>query len=153
MRFLADENFPAPAVTALQAAGHNVLSNRLANPGIEDPDELAMAANDQRILLTFDKDFGELARRAALPPGCGVVLFRIAVPRPREAGRSIARLIGSRDDWADHFSAIEYKWEFPRLCRGGSRSLTFSGVVPGCPPTKLRIVSRQSTRTWSRIDG
>ena len=37
----------------------------------------------------------------------------------------------------------------PRLCRGGSRSLTFSGVVPGCPSTKLRIVSRQSTRIWS----
>src|SRR5664279_3247638 len=44
-------------------------------------------------------------------------------------------------------------WEFPRLCRGGSRSLTFSGVVPGCPSTKLRLVSRQSTRTWSCIDG
>src|SRR4051794_15923725 len=45
------------------------------------------------------------------------------------------------------------KWELPRLCRGGSRSLTFSGVVPGCPPTNLRIVSRQSTRIWSCIDG
>jgi hypothetical protein len=46
-----------------------------------------------------------------------------------------------------------YPWEFPRLCRGGSRSLTFAGVVVGCPPTKLWIVSRQSTRTWSCIDG
>ena len=45
--------------------------------------------------------------------------------------RSIARLI--------HF-------EFPRLCRGGSRSLTFPGVFPGFPSMKLQIVSRQSTR-------
>ena len=38
-------------------------------------------------------------------------------------------------------------WEFPRLCRGGSRSLTFPGVVSGDPSMKLRFVSRQSTRT------
>ena len=38
-------------------------------------------------------------------------------------------------------------WEFPRLCRGGSRSLTFPGVVSGHPSMKLRFVSRQSTRT------
>jgi hypothetical protein len=37
--------------------------------------------------------------------------------------------------------------EFPRLCRGGSRSLTFPGVVSGDPSMKLRFVSRQSTRT------
>jgi hypothetical protein len=37
-------------------------------------------------------------------------------------------------------------WEFPRLCRGGSRSLTFQGVVSGHPSMKLRFVSRQSTR-------
>jgi hypothetical protein len=45
------------------------------------------------------------------------------------------------------------EWEIPRLCRGGSRSLTFSGVVPGFPLMKLRIVSRQSTRIWSSING
>ena len=38
-------------------------------------------------------------------------------------------------------------WEFPRLCRGGSRSLTFPGVVSSHPSMKLRFVSRQSTRT------
>jgi hypothetical protein len=44
-------------------------------------------------------------------------------------------------------------WEFPRLCRGGSGSLTFPGVVPGYPLMKLRVVSRQSTRIWSSING
>jgi len=42
---------------------------------------------------------------------------------------------------------ILIQWEFPRLCRGGSRSLTFQGVVSGHPLMKLRFVSRQSTRT------
>jgi predicted nuclease of predicted toxin-antitoxin system len=36
---------------------------------------LAWAAREERILLTFDKDFGELARKSNLPPTCGVVLL------------------------------------------------------------------------------
>src|SRR5258708_11601651 len=35
------------------------------------------------------------------------------------------------------------QWEFPRLCRGGSKSLTYPAVDTAAPSTKLRIVSRQ----------
>jgi hypothetical protein len=42
-----------------------------AAPGTTDPDVLAWAAREDRILLTFDKDFGELARGSALPRGIG----------------------------------------------------------------------------------
>src|SRR6202048_4242674 len=38
------------------------------------------------------------------------------------------------------------QWEFPRLCRGGSKSLTYPAVDAVGPSTRLRIVSRQSTR-------
>ena len=71
MRFLANENFPGRAVTALTAAGHDVVWVRVTAPGMSDPDVLAWAARDERILLTFDKDFGELARASALPSTCG----------------------------------------------------------------------------------
>src|ERR1700726_4356368 len=107
MRFLANENFPGRAVTALAAAGHDVVWVRVAAPGISDPDVLAWAARDERILLTFDKDFGELARAAALPSTCGVVLFRTPMPRPGGVGQRLRDLVTSRDDWADHFSVIE----------------------------------------------
>src|ERR1700676_4997525 len=76
MRFLANENFPGAAVTSIRAAGHEVEWVRIAAPGMSDSDVLAWAARDERILLTFDKDFGELARASALPGMCGVVLFR-----------------------------------------------------------------------------
>ena len=69
MRFLADENCPRAAVAALEVAGHDVAWVRLAAPGA-DADVLAAAARKGRVLLTFDKDFGELAARSALPPGC-----------------------------------------------------------------------------------
>jgi predicted nuclease of predicted toxin-antitoxin system len=107
MRFLANENFPKAAVTALQATGHDVVWVRTAAPGMADPDVLAWAAREERILLTFDKDFGELARAAALPAACGVVLLRVPIPKPAEVGQRIAGLIAARNDWAGHFSVIE----------------------------------------------
>src|SRR5271165_3545449 len=67
MRFLADENFPGDAVTALRTAGHDVLWIRTDAPGITDQDVLSRSLRDARVLLTFDKDFGELAWRSSLP--------------------------------------------------------------------------------------
>lgn len=107
MRFLANENFPGAAVTALAAAGHDVVWVRIAAPGTTDPDVLAWAAREERILLTFDKDFGELAKRSPLPRTCGVVLLRMPMPRPGDVGRRLADLIAARDDWAGCFSVIE----------------------------------------------
>src|SRR5579871_2303018 len=107
MRFLANENFPGAAVAALAAAGHNVVWIRTAAPGIADSDVLAWAAREERILLTFDKDFGELARRAVLPRACGIVLVRVPMPKPADVGRRLADAIVGRDDWAGHFSVIE----------------------------------------------
>ena len=72
MRLLANENFPGAAVTALEAAGHDVVWVRTAAPGTTDRDVLAWAAREERVLLTFDKDFGELARGSALPRTCGL---------------------------------------------------------------------------------
>jgi len=107
MRFLANENFPGAGVSALVVAGHDVVWIRTAAPGIDDSDVLAWAARDERILLTFDKDFGELARRAVMAPACGVILLRVPMPKPGDVGRRLANIITGRDDWAGHFSVIE----------------------------------------------
>lgn len=107
MRFLANENFPGAAVSALKVAGHDVVWVRIAAPGTPDPEVLAWAARDERILLTFDKDFGELAKGSALPPKCGVVLLRMPMPEPGDVGQRLADLITARDDWAGSFSVIE----------------------------------------------
>jgi len=107
MRFLADENFPGPAIAVLSAAGHDVAWLRMTAPGATDSAVLAWAAREERILLTFDKDFGELARGSNLPRACGVVLLRMPMPRSGEVGSRLADLITSRDDWAGFFSVIE----------------------------------------------
>ncbi|MBI1778273.1 MAG: hypothetical protein HYR63_23290, partial [Proteobacteria bacterium] len=48
---------------------------------------------DERILLTFDKDFGELAGASALPSACGVVLFRVPMPKPGDVGQRLGNLV------------------------------------------------------------
>ena len=107
MRFLANENFPGAAVKVLQAAGHDIVWVRTAAPGPDDPDVLAWAAREERILLTFDEDFGELARASTLPTTCGVVLLRIPMPPPGDVVHRVADLIVARDDWAGNFFVIE----------------------------------------------
>jgi hypothetical protein len=106
MRFLANENVPGPLVQALLDASCEIAWVRKVAPGIPDNEVLALAARENRVLITFDKDFGEIARGAKLPGACGIILLRIPMPPFREAAR-LADLILSRDDWAGHFSIIE----------------------------------------------
>src|SRR6476620_5103714 len=107
MRFLANENFPGEAVATLRSAGHDVVWVRSDAPGARDEDILDWAMRDGRVLLTFDKDFGELAWRSALPASCGVVLFRLPMPPPSTVGPALAARVCERSDWPGHFSVIE----------------------------------------------
>jgi predicted nuclease of predicted toxin-antitoxin system len=68
---------------------------------------LAKAQGEARILLTFDKDFGELARAASLGSDCGIVLVRITAQPGPAAAASLADVVLSRTDWVGHFSVIE----------------------------------------------
>jgi len=76
-------------------------------PGASDEEVLALAAYERRVLLTFDKDFGELAGNASLPPSCGIVLFRVTAPNTAGRARRLVRILVSRGDWAGHFSVVE----------------------------------------------
>lgn len=107
MRLLADENFPQSAVVALRAAGHDVYWVRSEAPGSPDPRILERAVTDQRTLITFDKDFGELAVRSKLPASCGVILFRIAARSPEFVAAIAVNAIASRTNWAGNFAVVE----------------------------------------------
>jgi len=61
MRILADENIPGKAVQGLREGSHDVLWIRESSPGFTDPEIMRIAVEQQRIIVTFDKDFGELA--------------------------------------------------------------------------------------------
>jgi predicted nuclease of predicted toxin-antitoxin system len=107
MRLLADENFPGDAVNALREQGHDVLWIRTAAPGISDQDVLARAQSEGRIVVTFDKDFGELAFRLGLPAASGIILFRLVATSPVRIAQFAVKALAARADWAGHFSVIE----------------------------------------------
>ena len=83
MRVLADENIDPDLVGWLRDQGHDVLSIREAARGAPDTRVLALAAAESRVLLTADKDFGELVFRQGLR-ALGIVLLRFHTRSRRE---------------------------------------------------------------------
>jgi predicted nuclease of predicted toxin-antitoxin system len=105
MRILADENVPGPVVRGLRDAGQDVLWARESAAGRSARDRLARAQAERRLLVTYDKDFGELAVAAGLP-AAGVILVRLAGASPaHDNARAVAAILG-RDDWAGHFAVV-----------------------------------------------
>ena len=106
MRFLADENLAQDAVQALLDLGHDVAWMRTDAPGASDEHVLLRAAAESRVLLTADKDFGDLAFHRGLPAASGVILLRV---RGSAATRTatLAAAIRARDDWASQFAVVE----------------------------------------------
>ncbi|MGB7157719.1 MAG: DUF5615 family PIN-like protein [Tepidisphaeraceae bacterium] len=107
LRLLANENIPAAAVSELRSRGHDVLWARSGLPGASDEVVLARALAEQRVLITFDKDFGELVYRWGREASFGIVLFRFATASPLDAATKIAAGLESRSDWQGMFSVIE----------------------------------------------
>jgi predicted nuclease of predicted toxin-antitoxin system len=88
VKLLADECCDALLGEGLRRDGHDVLYVKEIGPGAADDTVLQMAADQQRVLLTEDKDFGELVVRLKLPAH-GIVLLRI---NPADSAAKLARL-------------------------------------------------------------
>ena len=106
MRILADENFPAKAIAVLRELEHDVGWVRELGPGTDDEEILGWAVRESRVLVTLDKDFGELAFRWGLPAECGIVLFRMA-PVPHQVAAAAQRLLQPDEDFTNRFVVVE----------------------------------------------
>jgi predicted nuclease of predicted toxin-antitoxin system len=90
MKFLLDENADARLLTYLADQGHDATQIATHYPAeLSDERVLSLAHREGRILLTNDKDFGELVFRKRLPHQ-GVILFRLGYYAP--LATRIARL-------------------------------------------------------------
>lgn len=64
MKFLVDESADARLAGHLKTLGHDATTvARDYSPSLEDSDVLAIARREDRILITNDRDFGELVFR------------------------------------------------------------------------------------------
>lgn len=107
LRILANENVPGEAVEALRHEGYDVVWIRTYAPGSTDEAILAQAQTESRVLMTFDKDFGEMAFRRGLRASIGIILFRIETTSSVQATTLVLAAVKSRSDWAGHFSVVE----------------------------------------------
>jgi predicted nuclease of predicted toxin-antitoxin system len=92
LKFLADECCDAILVELLRKNGHDVLYASEEMPGALDDDILLTAYKDGRILLTEDKDFGELVYRFKKPSN-GIILIRIDVKGRHKKWARLHKLI------------------------------------------------------------
>ena len=92
MRFLADESLDGPIVQGMRAAGHDVTYVTELAPGLVDEDVLALGHQSQAVLITSDKDFGELVFARALPHD-GVLLLRLHGLDPAEKVNRTVKVI------------------------------------------------------------
>jgi predicted nuclease of predicted toxin-antitoxin system len=83
MKFLADAHIGRGIVNYVTSLGHDILHAEVLEPRLPDSEILRLASEQERIVLTADKDFGELVFRRLFP--ChGVILLRLSAPSERE---------------------------------------------------------------------
>ncbi|MBI5880246.1 MAG: DUF5615 family PIN-like protein [Chloroflexi bacterium] len=77
MKFLLDESADYPLAAYLRSRSHDVTAVAHDYPNaLKDDAVLAIALREERILITNDRDFGELIFRRHLPHR-GIILFRL----------------------------------------------------------------------------
>jgi predicted nuclease of predicted toxin-antitoxin system len=106
MRLIANENISGTVVRALRERGHDVLAVKESMRGADDLAVLDRAQVEQRLVVTHDKDFGELAFRYGKAAGNGIVLFRLSGSDPAADNRRILEVFQTFTDWAGNFAVV-----------------------------------------------
>jgi len=97
VRILADESCDRRIVRLVREAGHDVAEVASRMPGAPDAAVMELAQREARLLLTEDKDFGQLVFAAGerVP---GVVLLRYPAAAWEEAGRTLLAVLRRRGE-------------------------------------------------------
>ena len=107
MQFLANENLPMASVRLLRQADFSVTAIVESSPGITDKQVLAIACNEKRVILTFDRDYGDLIYRKKLPTPEGLVYFRFTPQNPEEPAKILLWALGQNIALSGKFTIIE----------------------------------------------
>ncbi len=111
MRFAVDACVPAQLADALEAHGADVVF-AAGRPGMPDDEVLSGALALDRVLITSDKDFGELVFRDGRA-AVGVVLIRFDIVSPALADETAQRIVSLPKHGRGLFAVLE---------RGGERT-------------------------------
>ena len=97
MKLLANENFPQSSVRILKDAGYDIMSVGDEFVGILDSEVIDFATKEHRIILTFDRDYGELIFKRVYRPSAGVIYLRWEIFQPEEPGKYLIELFSTKN--------------------------------------------------------
>ena len=104
---MMDENMYGDVVDRLRTVGHDVSWVAEDNPSAPDPNVLARASREDRVLVTLDAgDFGNLVFVDGAESQSGVVLFRFRRTSTLEQVDLISGVLDANTPWAGKFSVI-----------------------------------------------
>jgi predicted nuclease of predicted toxin-antitoxin system len=103
-KFLANENVPTEAVELTRLNGLDLAWVREIAQGAEDDTVLALSLTEGRVLVTFDKDFGDLAFHQGKQATCGIVLLWPRVRNPDYVAQFMLAVLTHPVTWEGHFS-------------------------------------------------
>jgi predicted nuclease of predicted toxin-antitoxin system len=106
MRFLLNENVSGAVIRELRQRGHDVRSVKETMRAAPDGQVLKRAQDENRVLVTHDKDFAELAFRARLGAECGIVLLRLSGRSPAVDNRRIVHALDGGREWNGRFAVV-----------------------------------------------
>lgn len=97
MKLLANENFPIKSVLYLKSKGFDISSIGTDNPSVQDHAVMTIAIREERTILTFDRDYGELIFKYNYKPKKGVIYLRLDEYKADEPGKIIEDLINKKE--------------------------------------------------------
>jgi predicted nuclease of predicted toxin-antitoxin system len=106
VNLLADESVDRPIVERLWADNHSVVYVAELDPGVSDDAVLERANRSGMLLITADRDFGELVFRLGRIHA-GVVLIRLTGLSSKAKANAVSRALAERgDELLSAFSVI-----------------------------------------------
>lgn len=106
-RLLVDENIPMPSVAYLRDKGFDILSVTELSQSITDEGILKLAVTQERWILTFDHDFGELIFNQRHPSPPAIILLRLNTYRPIDPGYLVEQAITEDINLSGYFVVLE----------------------------------------------
>lgn len=99
MNFVADESVDRQIIERLRKDGQTVIAIAEEKPSISDSEVLSIAQSNQALLITCDKDFGELVFRLN-QVHYGVILLRLAGAFSDDKAKIVAEFLKEHSDEA-----------------------------------------------------
>ncbi len=107
MKVVADESVDFGIITGLREIGFQILSILEDHSGIKDEDVLRIAVKEKGLLITEDKDFGEIIYRLK-QRHMGILLIRLTdMPRRERIELVVEIIVRHINDLRNNFSVLD----------------------------------------------